>query len=117
MCFDWISVPYAILQCTISVFFVIAALFALFTLMIIYVKRNQVRPIIDAEFEGTIEGLVAARSASHIVQPLLVGRIFATAWSIDLGWLGIVLCTMASAFWIMLSKIMRYNNPLSSMLS
>lgn len=84
--------------------------------MIIYVKRNQVRPIIDMDFEGTIEGLVAARSASHIVQPLLAGRVFSTAWSIDLGWAGVVLCTMTSAFWIMLSKIMRYN-PLSSMLS
>lgn len=93
-----------------------SALFAMFTLMIIHVKRNQVRPIIDSEFEGTIEGLVAEKTSTRIVHPLLVARLFTTSWSIDLGWLGVAICTITAAMWIVLSKIMRYN-PMSSILS
>lgn len=84
--------------------------------MIIYVKRNQVRPIIDSEFEGTIEGLVAAKGFTRIVHPLLVARVFTTSWSIDLGWGGVAMCSVTSALWIVLSKIMRYN-PFASILS
>lgn len=84
--------------------------------MIIYVKRHQVKPIIDAEFEGTIEGLVAIKGVSRVVNPLLVARIFTTSWSLDLGWGGVVLCSLTSGFWIVLSKIMRYN-PFTSILS
>lgn len=99
-----------------GVMYLLAALFALFTLMIIYVKRHQVRPIVDTDYEGTIEGLVAPKGVARIAHPLLVARIFTTSWSIDLGWGGVLLCCLTSGLWIILSKIMRYN-PLSAMLS
>ena len=99
-------------MCTIFV----SALFALFTLMIIYVKRHQIKPIIDTDYEGTVIGLVAAKGFSKFVHHLLVARIFETSWSLDLGWGGVVLCSLTSAMWVILSKIMRYN-PFSSILS
>lgn len=93
----------------------ISALFALFTLMIIHFKRQQGRPLLDSDFDGTVDGLVAVRGAAKAAQNLLGARVFTTSWSLDLGWGGVVLCSITSILWILLSKIMRYN-PFSALM-
>lgn len=96
-----------------GVMYLLAALFALFTLMIIHFKRQQGRPMLDSDFDGTVDGLVAIRGAARAAQNLLGARIFITSWSLDLGWGGVVLCSITSILWILLSKIMRYS-PISA---
>lgn len=98
-----------------GVMYLLAALFALFTLMIVHFKRHQNRSITDHDFDGTIEGFVSKRGDAHYAQHLLNARIFNTSWSLDLGWGGVVLCGITYVLWIMLSKIMRYN-PISALL-
>lgn len=92
------------------------ALFALFTLMIIHFKRQQGRPMLDSDYDGTVDGIVARPGGVAIVaKPLLGARVFLTSWSLDLGWGGVVLCAITSVLWILLSKIMRYN-PFSALM-
>lgn len=91
------------------------ALFALFTLMIIHFKRQQRRPLQETDFDGTFDGIVSPPGAGRAAQHLLMARQFATSWSLDLGWGGVVFCAITYILWIMLSKIMRYN-PLSALL-
>ncbi|XP_050083763.1 uncharacterized protein LOC126570220 isoform X2 [Anopheles aquasalis] len=98
-----------------GVMYLLAALFALFTLMIIHFKRQQGRPLLDSDFDGTIDGVVAIKGTARVASKFLGARIFVTAWSLDLGWGGVVLCTFTSFLWILLSKIMRFN-PLSAMI-
>jgi len=71
--------------------------------------------MLDSDFDGTVDGLVAARGEARAAQNLLGARIFTTSWSLDLGWGGVVLCAITSILWIFLSKIMRYN-PLSALM-
>lgn len=97
-----------------GVMYLLAALFALFTLMIIHFKRHQSRPNADADSHGVITGLGQKPSDSD-TQHLLNARVFSTSWSLDLGWGGVVLCGITYVLWIMLSKIMRYN-PISALL-
>lgn len=78
--------------------------------MIIYVKRQNERPLNDSDFDGTVEGLIAPRSVSHLAKNLLDARVFSASWSLSLGWLGVLMCSVTSGMWIMLSKIMRYNS-------
>ncbi|CAG9584835.1 unnamed protein product [Danaus chrysippus] len=84
-----------------GVMYLLAGLFAMFTLMIIHLKRARVslRPL-----DG--DGVIGPR---HPALPLLTAREFNTSWSLELGWGGVVLATTASLLWILLSKIMRYN--------
>uniref|UniRef100_A0A182TC98 Uncharacterized protein n=1 Tax=Anopheles maculatus TaxID=74869 RepID=A0A182TC98_9DIPT len=98
-----------------GVMYLLAALFALFTLMIIHFKRQQGRPLLDSDFDGTIDGVVAIKGTARAASKFLGARIFVTAWSLDLGWGGVVLCAFTSFLWILLSKIMRFN-PLSAMI-
>ncbi|XP_055612067.1 uncharacterized protein LOC129758563 isoform X1 [Uranotaenia lowii] len=98
-----------------GVMYLLAALFALFTLMIIHFKRQQGRPPTETDFTVSIDGVVASKSDLMYAQPLLDARIIVTAWSLDLGWGGVVLCAFTSFLWILLSKIMRFN-PLSAMI-
>lgn len=97
----------------ISLYF--PALFALFTLMIIHFKRQKGKPMLDSDYDGTVDGLIAARGSARMAQTLLGARIFYTSWSLDLGWGGVALCALASFFWIFLSKLMRFT-PLSQLL-
>lgn len=103
----------------ISVYDTLSALFALFTLMIIHFKRQQGKPRLESEGDGTIDGIIGNTYSIHqgtnIAQHLLSARIFTTSWSLDLGWGGVVLCAVTSFFWILLSKIMRFN-PISAIL-
>ncbi|XP_055540957.1 uncharacterized protein LOC129727291 isoform X1 [Wyeomyia smithii] len=98
-----------------GVMYLLAALFALFTLMIIHFKRQQGRPLSEIDYSVSIDGVVAVKPDFLYAQPLLDARVIVTAWSLDLGWVGVVLCTFTSFLWILLSKIMRFN-PLSAMI-
>ncbi|XP_058821664.1 uncharacterized protein LOC131683583 isoform X2 [Topomyia yanbarensis] len=98
-----------------GVMYLLAALFALFTLMIIHFKRQQGRPLSEIDYGVSIDGVVAVKPDFLYAQPLLDARVIVTAWSLDLGWGGVVLCTFTSFLWILLSKIMRFN-PLSAMI-
>ncbi|XP_050683557.1 uncharacterized protein LOC126978621 [Leptidea sinapis] len=96
-----------------GVLYLLAGLFAMFTLMIIHFKRvqrvsNRDSPLVD----DTADGVVGPHGPAYA---LLSAREFTTSWSLELGWGGVVLATTTSLFWILLSKIMRYN-PLFSML-
>lgn len=98
-----------------GVMYLLAGLFALFTLMIIHFKRFKAHTTIDTDYEVTIDGIVAARGTAKFAQNLLDARLFITDWSLELGWAGVGLCAFTSFLWIFLSKIMRFN-PLSAML-
>ncbi|KAM8703250.1 hypothetical protein ACLKA7_007947 [Drosophila subpalustris] len=80
-----------------GVMYLLAALFALFTLMIIHFKRQQGRPMLDSDYDGTVDGIVARPGGVAILaKPLLGARVFLTSWSLDLGWGGVVLCAITS---------------------
>ncbi|EDS31527.1 conserved hypothetical protein [Culex quinquefasciatus] len=98
-----------------GVMYLLAALFALFTLMIIHFKRQQGRPLTEIDYGVSIDGVVAIKPDYLYAQPLLDARVIVTAWSLDLGWGGVVLCAFTAFLWILLSKIMRFN-PLSAMI-
>ncbi|KAK5641426.1 hypothetical protein RI129_009973 [Pyrocoelia pectoralis] len=98
-----------------GVMYLLAASFAIFTLMIIHFKRVQSKPQINIDPDGTMDGVVSP-SGSKGTNYLLAARVFTTSWSLDLGWGGVTLCVMTSVLWILLSKIMRFN-PISSMIN
>jgi hypothetical protein len=83
--------------------------------MIIHFKRQKGKPLLDSDYDGTVDGLIAARGTARIAQILLGARIFNTSWSLDLGWAGVALCALTSFLWIFLSKLMRFT-PLSQLL-
>ncbi|XP_026324761.1 uncharacterized protein LOC113233776 isoform X2 [Hyposmocoma kahamanoa] len=96
-----------------GVMYLLAGLFAMFTLMIIYFKRIQrVSTRGSSHVDDTADGVVGPRAPALA---LLSAREFSTSWSLELGWGGVALVTTTSILWILLSKIMRYN-PLSAML-
>ncbi|KAL7033551.1 hypothetical protein ACKWTF_007639 [Chironomus riparius] len=95
-----------------GVMYLLAALFALFTLMIIHFKRQKGKSL-DSDYDGTVEGVQSQEPA--FAQNLLGARIFTTSWSLDLGWGGVVLCALASFLWIFLSKLMRFS-PVSHLI-
>ncbi|KPJ08832.1 hypothetical protein RR48_07892 [Papilio machaon] len=96
-----------------GVMYLLAGLFAMFTLMIIHFKRIQrVSTRSSSHGDDTADGVVGPRIAAL---PLLSAREFTTSWSLELGWGGVALATTTSLLWILLSKIMRYN-PISTML-
>lgn len=88
-----------------GVMYLLAALFALFTLMIIHFKRHQN----DVEFEGTLEGFVSEKGNIRLAHRFLEARFFVSSWSFDLALGGIVLCGITYVLWIWLSKIVRIN--------
>lgn len=67
----------------------ISALFALFTIMIVYFKRSQNIPSIET-LDGVIEGFVATRLDARSAFHLLDARYFARSWSFDLALGGVV---------------------------
>ncbi|CAG9786030.1 unnamed protein product [Diatraea saccharalis] len=95
-----------------GVMYLLAGLFAMFTLMIIHFKRVQRVSARGGHVDDTGDGVVGPQAAAL---PLLSARQFSTSWSLELGWGGVALATTTSLLWILLSKIMRYN-PISTML-
>lgn len=81
--------------------------------MIIHFKRQQGKPTLDENNDGTVDGVVGGTKSE--VLGLMGARIFSTAWSLDLGWGGVAICATTSFLWILLSKIMIYN-PITAML-
>ncbi|KAF5302083.1 hypothetical protein FQR65_LT08633 [Abscondita terminalis] len=98
-----------------GVMYLLAASFAIFTLMIIHFKRVQCKPQTSLDADGTMDGVVTP-SGGKGANELLAARVFTTSWSLDLGWGGVTLCVMTSILWILLSKIMRFN-PISTMIN
>ncbi|XP_018333418.1 uncharacterized protein LOC108742628 isoform X2 [Agrilus planipennis] len=98
-----------------GVMYLLAASFAIFTLMIIHLKRLHTKPSRDLDLVGGVDGVVSLPGI-HYPREILTARIFTTSWSLDLGWGGVTLCVMTSVLWILLSKIMRFN-PISSMIN
>ncbi|XP_053608058.1 uncharacterized protein LOC128673916 [Plodia interpunctella] len=96
-----------------GVMYLLAGLFAMFTLMIIHFKRIQ-RVSTRGSMHGddTSDGVVGPQNPAYY---LLSAREFSTSWSLDLGWGGVALAATTSLLWILLSKIMRYN-PISTLL-
>ncbi|RVE51621.1 hypothetical protein evm_003753 [Chilo suppressalis] len=95
-----------------GVMYLLAGLFAMFTLMIIHFKRIQRVSTRGTHSDDTSDGVVGPQIPAL---PLLTAREFSTSWSLELGWGGVALATTTSLLWILLSKIMRYN-PISTML-
>ncbi|XP_049868895.1 uncharacterized protein LOC126368785 [Pectinophora gossypiella] len=96
-----------------GVMYLLAGLFAMFTLMIIHFKRIQrVSSRGSSHGDDTGDGVVGNQAPAI---PLLSAREFSTSWSLELGWGGVALASLTSLLWILLSKIMRYN-PISAML-
>lgn len=98
-----------------GVMYLLAASFAIFTLMIIHLKRVHSKPHNGIDPDGTVDGVVTPPGGRG-AHDLLGARVFTTSWSLDLGWGGVMLCVMTSVLWILLSKIMRFN-PISSMIN
>ncbi|XP_032780676.2 uncharacterized protein LOC116918964 [Daphnia magna] len=80
-----------------GVMYILAALFAVFSLVIMHCKRNT------------------RRETGFVDDPLVTpteyneARIFSNSWSMLLGWTGSAVIFVASIFWLFLAKVMRYN--------
>ena len=57
---------------------------------------------------GTDYDGALAKELSHIQPALFLARTVHASWSLDLGWCGVILCTITSMLWLFLSKILRY---------
>jgi Na+-translocating ferredoxin:NAD+ oxidoreductase RnfD subunit len=82
----------------------VSATFAMFTLVIMHFKRQGKK------------GCGLPEVVRHTAPEYYSARIFSNGWSLELGWVGVVVCVLTSGLWLLLSKIMRYN-PLVSLLS
>lgn len=91
-----------------GVMYLLAALFALFTMMLIHFKRHQNINGVVIDFDGVSEGFVSGRHDIRVAHQFLKARFFITSWSFDLTLGGVVLCGATYVFWITLSKKMRY---------
>lgn len=80
----------------------ITALFALFTSMIMLFKRQNGGGT-GTDFDGTL-----AKELAYIRPFIFQARVVHASWSLDLGWCGVILCTITSLLWLFLSKILRY---------
>lgn len=43
----------------------------------------------------------------HFWEQLLTARIYSLGWSVNMGWIAVMLCILTSILWIFLSKLMR----------
>ncbi|BET00407.1 Hypothetical protein NTJ_13222 [Nesidiocoris tenuis] len=89
-----------------GVMYLLAATFALFTLVIIHYKWRS------TECPGPgADGMIAVFGSRQTVQwaanYLAPARISSGSWSRALGWTALSLCVLTSLFWILLSIVMR----------
>ncbi|XP_060840216.1 uncharacterized protein LOC132921289 isoform X2 [Rhopalosiphum padi] len=88
--------------------------FGLFTLGIMHNKHhsrkthsqnncNQSLALID----GMINASGNMCQTIHFWEQLLTARIYSLGWSVNIGWVAVILCILTSCLWIILSKIMR----------
>lgn len=91
---------------------ILSAIFALFTLTIIHCKRQDRATgrllVLDGPEDGVIGGTVD--------RSVLKARRFTASWSMDIGWGGVTLSTIAAVAWMLLSKIMRFS-PISVLIA
>nr|CAH0099045.1 unnamed protein product [Daphnia galeata] len=80
-----------------GVMYILAALFAIFSLVIMHCKRNSRRET------GFVDDPLVNPSEYN------EARIFTNSWSMLLGWTGSAVIFVASIFWLFLAKVMRYN--------
>uniref|UniRef100_A0A2S2PF15 Uncharacterized protein n=2 Tax=Aphidini TaxID=33387 RepID=A0A2S2PF15_SCHGA len=97
-----------------AVMYLLAATFGLFTLGIMHNKHhsrkthsqnncNQSLALID----GMINASGNMCQTIHFWEQLLTARIYSLGWSVNIGWVAVILCILTSCLWIILSKIMR----------
>lgn len=90
-----------------GVIYVLAALFAIFTLAIVHVKhRNRAD---DYEPLDVWTKLIPDLEKSEDFRK---ARNVSLGWSLQLAWAGVGVCVLASVMWMSVSKMMRYN-PIS----
>ncbi|XP_059474665.1 uncharacterized protein LOC132196197 isoform X2 [Neocloeon triangulifer] len=87
-----------------GVMYLLAATFAMFSLVIMHFKRQSKK------------GCGLPEVVRYVAPEYYTARVFSNGWSLEVGWLGVVLCVLTSGLWFLLSKIMRYN-PLVSLIS
>jgi len=46
----------------------------------------------------------------HFWEQLLTARIYSLGWSVNIGWIAVMLCILTSFLWIVLSKVMRQSS-------
>ena len=90
-----------------GVIYVLAALFAIFTLAIVHVKhRNR------ADVYEPLDVWIKLIPDLDRSEDFRTARKVSLGWSLQLAWAGVGVCAIASMMWMSLSKMMRYN-PIS----
>jgi len=93
-----------------GVIYMLAALFAVFTLAIVHLKHKNRK---ESEPLDVWTRLIPAQEL-NTGDAFQSTRLIYQGWSLKLAWAGNCVCILASVMWVILSKIMRYNpNPLS----
>jgi len=86
-----------------GVIYVLAGTFALFTLTIVHFKHKNRN---DREPLDVWTRLLPELGENNDFRS---GRIISHGSSLELAWAGTLVCIFASAMWILLSKMLRYN--------
>uniref|UniRef100_A0A6P7GLU5 Uncharacterized protein LOC114344232 isoform X1 n=1 Tax=Diabrotica virgifera virgifera TaxID=50390 RepID=A0A6P7GLU5_DIAVI len=89
----------------IGLLYLLAACFALVVLTGIHLNRPGSR----SHMEYGVVSISEDKGDLMLIEDLLPARVFTYAWSLDLGWAGVMLCAMGSVFWILLSKRLKVN--------
>lgn len=90
------------------------ATFGLFTLGIMHNKHHSRKAHSQNNCyrsSALIDGMINAGGnmcqTIHFWEQLLTARIYSLGWSVNMGWIAVMLCFLTSFLWIVLSKIMR----------
>ncbi|XP_029344341.1 uncharacterized protein LOC100570186 isoform X3 [Acyrthosiphon pisum] len=88
--------------------------FGLFTLGIMHNKHNSRKTHSQNNCNQSlalIDGMINAGGnmcqTMQFWEQLLTSRIYSLGWSVNMGWIAVILCILTSILWIILSKIMR----------
>lgn len=91
-----------------------SATFGLFTLGIMHNKHHSRKTHSQNNCNRSlalIDGMINAGGnmcqTIHFWEQLLTARIYSLGWSVNMGWIAVMLCILTSFLWIVLSKIMR----------
>ncbi|XP_022179364.1 uncharacterized protein LOC111039981 [Myzus persicae] len=97
-----------------AVMYLLAATFGLFTLGIMHNKHNSRKTHSQNNCNQSlalIDGMINAGGnmcqTMKFWEQLLTARIYSLGWSVNMGWIAVILCILTSILWIILSKIMR----------
>ncbi|CAI6373191.1 unnamed protein product [Macrosiphum euphorbiae] len=88
--------------------------FGLFTLGIMHNKHHSRKTHSQNNCNQSlalIDGMINAGGnmcqTMQFWEQLLTSRIYSLGWSVNMGWIAVILCILTSILWIILSKIMR----------